>query len=361
MEKIKIDLGARSYDILVGSDLLSQNEIFSGHIAGRNVAIITNSTVGPLYLSKLRSSLKLAKLIITVTLDDGEQFKTQASLDLIYKSLLENKFGRDSILIALGGGVVGDIAGYAAATYMRGIDFIQVPTTLLAQVDSSVGGKTGINHPQGKNMIGAFYQPRGVIIDISCLKTLPDNELSAGLAEVIKYGLINDFDFFLWLEMEMDNLVSKEPRSLITAIIRSCQNKAKVVAEDELETEKGIRATLNLGHTFAHAIEAGVGYGNWLHGEAVAAGMVMAAYMSLKQGWITDDDFKRIKNLISRARLPLNPPDLSVDVFMELMVKDKKNKDGEINLVLLKKLGQAFLTKDYCKNFLDDTLRTKSF
>ena len=361
MEQIRIDLGERSYNILVGNDLLSQEKIFSRYISNRNVAIITNTKVGPFYLNKLKKSLKQSKAIITVVLDDGEKFKTQSSIDIIYKNLLENNYGRDSILIALGGGVVGDITGYAAATFMRGIDFIQVPTTLLSQVDSSVGGKTGINHPMGKNMIGAFYQPKEVVIDISCLETLPDNEFSAGLAEIIKYGLIRDYDFFIWLEKEISHLIQRKPIIISSAIIRSCQNKAKVVAEDEFESDKNVRATLNLGHTFGHAIETAVGYGNWLHGEAVASGMIMAAYMSMKHKWLTDNDFNRIKSLISFANLPVNPPELSKEVFMELMLKDKKNKDGDIKLVLLKKIGQAFLTNNYSKDVLEETLSKKVF
>lgn len=361
MEKIKIDLGNRSYNILVGEGLLSQEKIFSRYTNNKNVAIITNSTVGPIYIDKLKASLIGAKSIISIFLDDGEKFKTQSSLDLIYKNLLENKFGRDSLLIALGGGVVGDITGYAAATYMRGVDFIQVPTTLLSQVDSSVGGKTGINHPLGKNMIGAFYQPKEVVIDISCLETLPDRELSAGLAEVIKYGLIRDIDFFIWLEHEISNLMQKKPESISSAIIRSCKNKSEVVAIDEHESKNGIRALLNLGHTFGHAIETALGYGNWLHGEAVATGMVMAAYMSMRHDWIDSDDFIRIKNLISQAKLPVNPPDISKDKFLELMAKDKKNKDGEINLVLLKNIGKAFLTHNYSHEILEQTLSTKVF
>jgi len=282
-------------------------------------------------------------------------------LDLIYETLLKNKYGRDSVLIALGGGVVGDITGYAAATFMRGIDFIQVPTTLLSQVDSSVGGKTGINHALGKNMIGAFYQPKLVVIDVDCLQSLPEPELSAGLAEVIKYGLIRDFAFFEWLEKNMDCLLRKNSDCLIEAIIRSCKNKAQVVAEDEFETAKGIRAMLNLGHTFGHAIETALGYGKWLHGQAVAAGMVMASNMSMLMGFIDEKDFKRIKKIIDSARLPINPPDISQAQFLDLMASDKKNKDGKISLVLLRSLGEAFQTQDYDIKILEKTLKTKIF
>jgi len=282
-------------------------------------------------------------------------------LDFIYETLLKNKYGRDSVLIALGGGVVGDITGYAAATYMRGIDFIQLPTTLLSQVDSSVGGKTGINHVLGKNMIGAFYQPKLVVIDVDCLQSLPETELSAGLAEVIKYGLIRDVAFFEWLEKNMDCLLRKNSDCLIKAIMRSCKNKAQVVAEDEFETAKGIRATLNLGHTFGHAIETALGYGKWLHGQAVAAGMVMASNMSMLMGFIDDKDFNRIKKIIDSAGLPINPPDISQEQFLDLMASDKKNKDGKISLILLKEVGKAFQTEEYDMKFLEKTLNTKIF
>jgi 3-dehydroquinate synthase len=361
MEIVKIDLGERGYDICVGSDLLYNKDLLVGHISKKNVAIITNETVAPLYLEKLKKGLTDSKSIINIVLKDGEKYKNQESLDLIYETLLKNKYGRDSVLIALGGGVVGDITGYAAATYMRGIDFIQVPTTLLSQVDSSVGGKTGINHMLGKNMIGAFYQPKLVLIDVDCLQSLPEAELSAGLAEVIKYGLIRDFAFFEWLEKNMNCLLRKNSDCLIEAIIRSCKNKAQVVAEDEFETAKGIRATLNLGHTFGHAIETALGYGKWLHGQAVAAGMVMASNMSMLMGFIDDQDFKRIKKIIDSAGLPINPPDISQAQFLDLMATDKKNKDGKISLILLKELGKAFQTEEYDMKILEKTLNTKIF
>ena len=361
MEIVKIDLGERAYDIFVGSKLLSKEDLLVRHISNKNVAIISNETVGPLYLEKLKKGLTKSKSIIDIILKDGEKYKNQESLDFIYETLLKNKYGRDSVLIALGGGVVGDITGYAAATYMRGIDFIQVPTTLLSQVDSSVGGKTGINHALGKNMIGAFYQPNVVIIDVDCLESLPETELSAGLAEVIKYGLIRDFAFLEWLEKNMDCLISKNPDCLIEAIIRSCRNKAHVVEEDEYETAKGIRATLNLGHTFGHAIETALGYGKWLHGQAVAAGMIMASYMSMQMGFINDKDFFRVKQIIDSAGLPTNPPDISKAQFLDLMASDKKNKDGKISLILLKKLGKAFQTDEYDMKILEKTLDTKVF
>ncbi len=361
MEIVKIDLGERAYDICVGGKLLSKEDLLERHISNKNVAIISNENVGPLYLEKLKKGLTKSKSIIDIVLKDGENYKNQESLDLIYETLLKNKYGRDSVLIALGGGVVGDITGYAAATYMRGIDFIQVPTTLLSQVDSSVGGKTGINHVLGKNMIGAFYQPKLVLIDVDCLQSLPETELSAGLAEVIKYGLIRDFAFFEWLEKNMDCLLRKNSDCLIEAIIRSCKNKAQVVAEDEFETAKGIRATLNLGHTFGHAIETALGYGKWLHGQAVAAGMVMASNMSMLMGFIDNKDFNRIKKIIDSAGLPINPPDISQAQFLDLMASDKKNKDGKISLILLKELGKAFQTEEYDMKILEKTLNTKIF
>lgn len=361
METINIELKDRSYNIYIGTNILSNESLLAKFTANKNVAIITNSTVGPLYCNKLVSSLKEAKKIITITLKDGEEFKTQESLNQIYTKLLQEKFGRDSIMIALGGGVIGDITGFAASSFMRGIDFLQAPTTLLSQVDSSVGGKTGINHPLGKNMIGSFYQPKQVLIDISCLNTLPDNELSAGLAEVIKYGIIRDSSFFKWLELNIDSLTKKNPANLSEAIMVSCKNKAVVVSEDELESEKGIRATLNLGHTFGHAIETAVGYGNWLHGEAVSVGIVMASFMSFKMGLISNEDFNRIKALLLRAKLPINPPDISKKLFLDLMLNDKKNKDGQINLILVKQIGKAFLTNNYPQEILEETIITKSF
>ena len=275
--------------------------------------------------------------------------------------LLKNKCDREVMLIALGGGVIGDITGFAAASFMRGVKFIQIPTTLLSQVDSSVGGKTGINHALGKNMIGAFYQPQCVIADVGLLKTLPDRELSAGLAEVIKYGLIRDAAFFVWLEKTMPSLINKDSSTLIEAVIRSCENKADVVAQDEFESSKGIRATLNLGHTFGHAIEHAMGYGNWLHGEAVAAGMVMAAFLSQELGWLKPDEFDRIKQLMANANLPINPPDIAVDQFMGLMQSDKKSQRGRIHLILQKTIGDAILTSDYPEAVLRKTLQQKSF
>jgi len=292
-------------------------------------------------------------------LPDGESYKNQETLNLIYDALLKEKCERTVTLIALGGGVIGDITGYAAATYLRGVPFIQIPTTLLSQVDSSVGGKTGINHPMGKNMIGAFYQPQCVIADIDTLKTLPSREFSAGMAEVIKYGLIRDEAFFDWLEKNIEGLMKLNPSLLIEAIERSCQNKADVVEIDEHES--GIRVTLNLGHTFGHAIENAMGYGVWLHGEAVATGMVMAAHLSKLMGWLKDAEFNRIVKLLKEAKLPIDPPTISEDQYMQLMRMDKKVVDGKIRLVLQKGIGDSVITSDYDVNHLKTTLQTLKF
>jgi 3-dehydroquinate synthase len=291
----------------------------------------------------------------SLALPDGEQYKNLTTLNLIYDKLLSERFDRHCTLVALGGGVVGDITGFAAATYQRGVHFVQIPTTLLAQVDSSVGGKTGVNHPLGKNMIGAFYQPRCVIVDIDTLNTLDDRQLSAGLAEVIKYGALNDLEFFQWLENNITLLLQRDPQATAFAIERSCRNKAQVVAADEKES--GVRALLNLGHTFGHAIENTMGYGNWLHGEAVATGMLMAADLSQRCGWLSRGDVQRIETLLIRARLPVRAPQqLSVETFLEAMAVDKKVKQGQINLVLLKSLGSAFVSGDYDPALLHATL-----
>ncbi|MBT6355995.1 MAG: 3-dehydroquinate synthase [Nitrosomonadales bacterium] len=345
MKKINIQFDERSYPIYIGEGLISNYELISQHILGKKVAIITNETVADIYLKTLMDTVSSHKELISIILPDGESYKSKDSLDSIYAQLLENKADREITLIALGGGVIGDITGFAAATYMRGVNFIQIPTTLLSQVDSSVGGKTGINHPLGKNMIGAFYQPKCVISDMNVLKTLPSRELSAGLAEVIKYGLIRDNKFFEWLESHIQYLMEMNPKYLIEAVQRSCENKAAVVEADEFES--GIRAILNLGHTFGHAIEVAQGYGNWLHGEAVGAGMVMAAKLSQSMGWLADKDVDRIVALIKKAGLPTEPPKISVEKYMELMMLDKKTKDGQINLVLQKSIGDAVLTNQY--------------
>jgi 3-dehydroquinate synthase len=354
MKTLPLDLGDRSYPIYIGAGLLDRSELLSRHIPGTRVAIVSNETVAPLYLARLRTHVAPLRPV-EVVLPDGEQYKSLEVLNRIFDALLAARCDRRTTIIALGGGVIGDMAGFAAASYQRGVPFIQVPTTLLAQVDSSVGGKTGVNHPLGKNMIGAFYQPRAVIIDTDTLNTLPDRELSSGLAEVIKYGLIRDPEFFAWLEINLDKLLARDPEALAYAIHRSCRNKAEVVAADERES--GVRATLNLGHSFGHAIETGMGYGNWLHGEAIAAGMVMASDLSRRLKWLSAADVTRVEKLIRRARLPVRAPGtLSAARFLELMAVDKKVLDGRLRLVLLKRLGEAVVTDDYPRAELEGTL-----
>ena len=354
MKTLEVELGERSYPITIGPGLLARGELLTARVAGTRVALVTNETVAPLYLAKVRAHLGRYHPI-EVILPDGEQHKTLVVLNRIFDALLENRCDRQTTIIALGGGVVGDMAGFAAAVYQRGVPFIQVPTTLLAQVDSSVGGKTSVNHALGKNMIGAFHQPRAVIIDTNTLNTLPDRELSAGLAEVIKYGLIRDLGFFEWLEAHMDRLLARDTAALSEAIERSCRNKAEVVAADEREA--GVRATLNLGHTFGHAIETGMGYGAWLHGEAVAAGMAMAADLSHRLGWLKEPDRARIRALLERARLPVQAPSkLSSARLRELMSVDKKVQAGKPRLVLLKQLGEAVISSDVPEPLLDATL-----
>ncbi|MEW6354570.1 MAG: 3-dehydroquinate synthase [Pseudomonadota bacterium] len=344
MKTLTVELGVRSYPIYIGRGLLGRADLLAPHIAGRRVALVSNTTVAPLYLEKVRTGLG-DRQCTDIVLPDGEQYKTLETLNLIFDELLRNRCDRQTTLIALGGGVIGDLAGFAAACYQRGVPFIQIPTTLLAQVDSSVGGKTGVNHPLGKNMIGAFYQPRCVIADTDTLDTLPDRELGAGIAEIIKYGLIRDRAFFEWLETNMEALVQRDPEALAYAIERSCRNKAEVVAADE--REEGVRATLNLGHTFAHAIETGLGYGVWLHGEAVAAGMLLAADLSQRLGWLSAHDKERIAALLARARLPgATPAALDNQRFLELMALDKKVLNGKLRLVLLKGIGQAVISSD---------------
>lgn len=351
---LKVDLAERSYPIYIGSDLISDSSIYRPHIHGQQVLVVSNSTVAPLYLDAVRSALQDYQ-VKTVILPDGEQYKTLTIWQKIIDSLLENRFDRHCTVIGLGGGVVGDMAGFAAACYQRGVYFIQVPTTLLAQVDSSVGGKTGVNHPLGKNMIGAFYQPQCVIADIQTLSTLDERQLSAGLAEVIKYGLIGDPEFFTWLEQNMDGLMARDQALLAYAIERSCRDKATVVAADERES--GNRALLNLGHTFGHAIETGMGYGEWLHGEAVGAGICMAADLSRRSGWITESDQTRIEALVARAGLPVHPPEeISAEQFLQLMSVDKKVLAQKIRLVLMRQLGYATVTDDFDPNLLQVTL-----
>lgn len=354
MQTLQVDLGERSYPIYIGEGLLSKAEYIVPHLAGRQVAVVTNETVAPLYLDKLTSALS-SQSVTPIVLPDGEAFKQWETLQAIFDALLKARHDRRTTLIALGGGVIGDMAGFAAACYQRGVDFIQIPTTLLSQVDSSVGGKTGINHPLGKNMIGAFYQPKAVVIDTSTLATLPARELSAGLAEVIKYGLICDEPFLTWLEAHMDALRALDGSALSEAIARSCAAKARVVGADERET--GVRATLNLGHTFGHAIETHMGYGVWLHGEAVAAGTVMALEMSRRLGWIDEVERDRGIRLLQRAGLPVTPPaEMSPEDFLEHMAIDKKVLDGRLRLVLLKRLGEAVVTGDFPRETLHATL-----
>lgn len=341
--ELSVELGERSYPIFIGEGLLGTQDL-SAFVSGAQVMIVTNETVAPLYLERAKACFP-GKRVDTVVLPDGEKFKDWQTLNSIFDGLLEHRHTRKTTLVALGGGVVGDMAGFAAACYQRGVPFIQIPTTLLSQVDSSVGGKTGINHPRGKNMIGAFHQPQAVLIDTASLQTLPAREVSAGLAEVIKYGLIRDQGFLGWLEEHMDALVSLDPEALAEAIFRSCACKAEIVALDE--REGGIRAILNLGHTFGHAIETYAGYGNWLHGEAVGTGMLMAAELSALEGMISRDDCDRINRLILRAGLPDKPPvAMTADDFMVLMAVDKKNVDGLLRLVLLRSVGDAVVTSE---------------
>jgi 3-dehydroquinate synthase len=340
---LNVELGERSYPISIGPALLNDGALLARHVNGGKVAIITNTTIAPLYLARVEAGLRGAgKDVMSIVLPDGEEFKNWSSLMQIFDTLLANKADRKTTLIALGGGVIGDVTGYAAASYMRGIDFIQVPTTLLSQVDSSVGGKTGINHPLGKNMIGAFYQPRAVIADTSTLETLPARELSAGLAEVIKHGAIIDAAFFDWIEANMARLMARDKGALAYAIARSCEIKADVVRQDE--REGGLRAILNFGHTFGHAIENGLGYGAWLHGEAVGCGMVMAADLSHRMGLVDAATVARMRALVAAAGLPVKAPDLGAERWLELMEVDKKNEGGAIKFILLKPLGAPSIT-----------------
>lgn len=354
MQTMQVDLGDRSYPIYIGENLLSDKELLLKHIRGNQVLVVTNETVAPLYLDRVLNHLSAMKTSHLV-LPDGEQHKNLQTLSSIYDKLLNDKHNRTTTLIALGGGVVGDMTGYAAASYQRGVDFIQLPTTLLSQVDSSVGGKTGVNHPLGKNMIGAFHQPRCVLADCSTLNTLSSRELSAGIAEVIKYGLIADADFFVWLENNIDKLLAKDMAALTYAIEVSCKTKADIVAKDE--REGGIRAILNLGHTFGHAIETAQGYGSWLHGEAVAVGMKMAAEFSQRLGWLDSSVVDRLTCLLKQFKLPVEPPEgMSVGQFMSLMSVDKKVLDGRLRLVLLKQLGEAVVSSDFNNKVLESFL-----
>ncbi|HAG93420.1 MAG: 3-dehydroquinate synthase [Pseudomonadales bacterium] len=354
METLGVDLGDRSYPIYIGSGLLDRLGDLLPTLAGKQVLVVTNTTIAPLYLDRVMAGLEGLQAC-SLILPDGEQYKTLDTLNLIFTKLLEQKHSRTTTLVALGGGVIGDLTGFAAAAYQRGVDFVQIPTTLLSQVDSSVGGKTGVNHALGKNMIGAFHQPKAVIADTETLSTLPARELSAGLAEVIKYGLIRDEAFLHWMEDNMSRLVARDGAALTHAIKRSCGVKAEVVAADE--REGGLRAILNLGHTFGHAIEAVQGYGRWLHGEAVGAGMVMALDLSCRMGNVPASAVARGRNIIAAAGLPvLGPADMSVDTYLEKMAVDKKNVDARIRLVLLERVGSAIVTADFDPGMLRATL-----
>ncbi|MDE2423218.1 MAG: 3-dehydroquinate synthase [Betaproteobacteria bacterium] len=353
MKTLSVDLFGRAYPIHIGSGLMQDFSLIKPHLQGQQVMIVSNDKVAPLYLSTLKKTLMNGQLDVhECILPDGEVHKNFSSYQRIVDALVEARFERRSTVIALGGGVIGDLTGFAAATFLRGVSFIQIPTTLLSQVDSSVGGKTGINHELGKNLIGAFHQPRLVLADTDTLTTLPDREYRAGLAEVIKYGFIRDAAFMSWLEEHTAQLNQRDPAILTEAIYRSCQNKAQVVAEDEYETT-GIRALLNFGHTFGHAIETGMGYGTWLHGEAVAAGMLIASALSQRLGLISSSDLQRVINLSQALQLPHLAPDLGVDRYLSLMSSDKKVEAGKIRYVVLKSLGQAML----CQDIPEDIIR----
>ena len=357
MITLTVELGARSYPILIGSGLLGRAGLLDPYLKDRDILVVTNDVVAPLYLEPLRRMISNHGRVETVVLPDGETHKTMDTLSGIFDALVEQRYGRDCILLTLGGGVVGDIGGFAAAAYQRGVDFIQVPTTLLAQVDAAVGGKTAVNHPGGKNLIGAFHQPVCVAADTDTLKTLTDRELSAGLAEVVKYGLIVDAELFAWLETEADGIIRRDPNRLEHIVRRCCEIKAGIVAEDE--RERGRRALLNLGHTFGHAIEHCAGYGKWLHGEAVAAGICMAAAFSEQLGWLQPADTRRIRELLQCLQLPVDPPDADPREFLAAMSIDKKVVGGQIRLVLLRQPGSAEVTADYPSHELVDLLRAQ--
>lgn len=357
METLHLDLGPRSYPIHIGSGVLRQPQWLAPYLRGQRLVVVSNTTVAPLYGDQLREQLS-GQAVTWIELPDGEVYKTLATVESILTQMLEARLDRGSLLLALGGGVVGDIAGFAAALFQRGIGFVQIPTTLLSQVDSSVGGKTGVNHPLGKNMIGAFHQPQAVLIDTDTLATLPMRELRAGVAEIIKYGLIRDAAFFAWLEEHIEDLLALEPAVTREAILRSCACKAEIVAADERES--GQRALLNLGHTFGHAIEAGMGYGQWLHGEAVGTGMAMAARLSERLGWLAPEARARIESLLSRAGLALYPPaTLSAQDFRHWMAIDKKVQDGQLRLVLLQGIGQGVVTGAFAADALEAILHER--
>lgn len=344
---------SHDYPIIITSQCDMAKEV-APYIKGKQVMVVTNTTVEKLYLQDLVNGLEADFEVLSVVLPDGEQYKTQQYINKIYDALMDNHCSRDVTLIALGGGVIGDMTGFAAASFMRGVNFIQIPTTLLSQVDSSVGGKTGINHPKGKNMIGAFWQPQMVLADMHTLTTLPQRELSAGMAEVIKYALIMDADFLTWLEDNMSALMSLDKVALAEAVARCCQYKADIVAQDERESGK--RALLNFGHTFGHVIETHEGYGKWLHGEAVAAGMVQAAQLSQQMGWISEPDVQRISEVLKAAQLPIKPPAIDTQTALGLMQHDKKVKSGQVRLILLKSVGEAVVTADFDQTLLEAVL-----
>jgi 3-dehydroquinate synthase len=350
---LPIEFGERSYPIVIGTGLIGHPEIMGARVAASDVLVVTNETVGPLYLEPLTRGLA-GKRVRSLALPDGERHKVLGVLDRVFDALVDGRFNRDACVLALGGGVVGDVAGFAAACYQRGIDYVQVPTTLLAQVDSSVGGKTGVNHRGGKNLIGAFHQPRAVVSDLATLATLPPRELRAGLAEVIKYGLVDDADFLAWLELHLDELLALDGAALAHAVRRSCEIKARIVAADE--REQGQRALLNLGHTFGHAIENAAGYGEWLHGEAVGIGMLLAADLSQRLGLIGATDVARVRELLRRAGLPVTAPAIGAARALELMGMDKKVLRGRIRLVLLQRLGAGVVRSDYAPEALQATL-----
>ena len=355
MQTLSVALDTRSYPIHIGTDLLGSEALYAPHVRGKSVAIVTNPVVQPLYLERVASAIRRAGgKPMSIAIDDGEQAKSWSMLDRVIDALLAARLGRDAVLVALGGGVVGDLAGFAAAVYQRGVPFIQVPTTLLAQVDSSVGGKTAVNHARGKNMVGAFHQPLAVIADVSVLDTLPDRELRAGIAEVIKHGFILDLAFVDWLEANMAKLLARDRPALEYAVRRSCELKSQVVAADERES--GVRAILNFGHTFGHAIETGVGYGEWLHGEAVGTGMVMAAELSALAGTLPRKDAERVKALIARAGLPMKGPNLGVERYLELMQVDKKAAGGKLRFIVLEGLGRAALRADIDEKLVRQSL-----
>ncbi len=355
MQTLRVDLGSRAYPVYIGNGLIARPELLVSFIRGGRAALVTNVTVAPLYLEPLAAGLMASGIdVVRIVVPDGEAYKNWETLNAVYDRLLEARCDRQTTLIALGGGVIGDLAGFAAATYQRGVPFVQVPTTLLAQVDSSVGGKTAINHPRGKNMIGAFHQPLAVLADVNTLATLPERELRAGLAEVIKHGLIRDLGFFEGIEANIGQLLAPDPEAPVHAVRRSCEIKAEIVAIDEREA--GPRALLNLGHTFGHAIETALGYGVWLHGDAVAAGMVMAAELSRRLGSISAGDVRRVAALLERAGLPVRVSGITAPRFMELMSADKKAAAGHIRFVLLDRLGSASIRGDVPQDALNAVL-----